>query len=204
MGLRLAGLSTYSSFGFATAIAVVDRGRRRADPGAGAVPLRRASAAPAAGSAAAGSRTEARRSPRVGRSGSADRPLPWAIGAALLMIAIALPALAMRTWPQDASRQSTETTTRRAFDLVADEYGAGANGPLTVVVDRSQLGAAEVDRVAAELEGRDDIVAVTAAGRLPRRRDQRSSRPSPRSVPPTSAPPAWSTTCGPRCPTAPS
>ena len=159
MGLRLAGLSTYSSFGFATAIAVVT------------VALAALTLVPVF-ARFAGLRLLPRRV-RKGRESTkapltarwaqrvAGRPLPWAIGAALLMLVIALPALDMRTWPQDASSQSTETTTRRAFDLVSDEFGPGANGPLTVVLDREETTPEEATQVAAELEARDDIVAVT-------------------------------------------
>jgi RND superfamily putative drug exporter len=131
MGLRLAGLPIYSSFGFATAIAVLSvmaaaltlvpvlcrfAGRRL-------LPRRVRKAR---------TRTRepltARWAAKVGR-----HPLPWAIAATVLMLGLAVPALDMRTWPQDPSSQSTEVTTRRAYDLVAAEYGAGANGPLTVV-----------------------------------------------------------------------
>jgi RND superfamily putative drug exporter len=161
MGLRLAGLSTYSSFGFATAIAVVTV----AAAALTLVPVL---------SRFAGLRLLPRRvrrgrervtTPLTARWAQrvAGRPVPWAIGAAVLMIAIALPALGMRTWPQDASSQSTETTTRRAFDLVSAEYGKGANGPLTVVLDRSTVGPGEVEQVRHELDARDDIVAVTPA-----------------------------------------
>ena len=39
-------------------------------------------------------------------------------------------SLGMRTWPQDAGSQPTSNTTRLAYDLVAAEFGPGANGPL--------------------------------------------------------------------------
>ena len=55
----------------------------------------------------------ARWAARVGR-----RPLPWALAAVLLMLTLAAPTLAMRTWPQDASNQSKDLTTRQAYDLV--------------------------------------------------------------------------------------
>ena len=97
---------TYSSFGFATAIAVRLRARRRA----------RCSCPPSAGSPARGccrrqgaprprprpaTPLTARWAARVGR-----RPLPWAIAAARSWCCSALPALDMRTWPQDPSTQS--------------------------------------------------------------------------------------------------
>ncbi|MET1058176.1 MAG: MMPL family transporter [Nocardioides sp.] len=159
LGLRLAGLSTYSSFGFATAIAVVTV----AAAALTLVPVFSRFAGRRLLPRKVRKGRESAKEPLTARWAQrvANRPLPWAIGAALLMIVIALPALGMRTWPQDASSQSTETTTRRAFDLVTAEYGPGANGPLTVVLDRSEVSASQAERIAQDLEARDDIVAVT-------------------------------------------
>jgi len=161
MGLRLAGLPVYSSFGFATAIAVLS-------VMAGALTLVPALCRFAGmrllprrvrrDRARAGVPFTARWAAKVGR-----RPLPWAIAATVVMLGLAVPALDMRTWPQDPSSQSTEVTTRRAYDLVATEYGAGANGPLTVVADRSVVSDGQVAGIASALGARDDIVAVTPA-----------------------------------------
>lgn len=164
MGLRLAGLPVYSSFGFATGIAVVSVmaasltlvpvlcrfAGRRLLPRA----VRRGTRSGAA---------QPTRLPLTARWAAkvAQRPLLWAMAAAIVMLTLGLPALDMRTWPQDPSSQSTELTTRRAYDLVSAEYGAGANGPLTVVVDRSRLDDGSVAALARELDARPDIVAVT-------------------------------------------
>ena len=161
MGLRLAGLPVYSSFGFATAIAVVSVMAAAltlvpalcAFAGLRLLPRR-------VRKARASTRVPltARWAARVGR-----RPLPWAIGATVLMLGLAVPALDMRTWPQDPSSQSTELTTRRAYDLVSAEYGAGANGPLTVVADRTAVSDESLSAVARALDARADIVGVTPA-----------------------------------------
>ncbi len=159
MGLRLAGLSTYSSFGFATAIAVV------------AVAAASLTLVPAL-SRFAGHRLLPRkvrrgrrpaRTPLTARWAArvARRPLPWVLAGTVVMLTLAVPTLSMRTWPGDSGSGSTELTTRKAFDLVADEYGPGANGPMTVVVDRERVAPAEVDRIATELAARADVVAVT-------------------------------------------
>jgi RND superfamily putative drug exporter len=165
MGLRLAGLPVYASFGFATAIAVVSvmatavtlvpalcglaghrvlprsvrRGGldRRDQPGTLDQPL------------------TARWAARVGR-----RPLPWALAAVVLLGTLAAPSIAMRTWPQDASSSSKELTTRQAYDLVAAEYGAGANGPLSVVVDLDRVPAASLDTLARSVGAVDGIERV--------------------------------------------
>lgn len=135
MGLRLAGLPVYSSFGFATGIAVV------------AVMATALTLVPALAGLA-----KHRLLPRRERRGEAPRrttkapltarwaavvgrrPLPFALAALLLLLGLAAPTLAMRTWPQDGSSNPSDSTTRLAYDLVASEYGAGANGPVTVVV----------------------------------------------------------------------
>ena len=58
------------------------------------------------------------------------------LAALVLMVALAAPALSMRTWPQDDSSKPAQNTGRLAYDLITAEFGAGANGPLTVVADR--------------------------------------------------------------------
>ena len=170
MGLRLAGLPVYSSFGFSTGIAVLSVmaasltlvpvlcrfAGRRLLPRA----VRRADRASEGGATATPSRMPltARWAAKV-----AKRPLLWAMAAAIVMLTLAVPALDMRTWPQDPSSQSTELTTRRAYDLVSAEFGAGTNGPLTVVVDRTRLDQGAVADLARNLMARADIVAVTPA-----------------------------------------
>ena len=158
LGLRLAGLPTYSAFGFATAIAVVCvlaaslvlvpalcrfAGHRL-------VPrkVRR-------GRAPTGTPLTARWASRVGR-----RPLPWAIGAASVMILLALPALDMRTWPQDSGSASEELTTRRAFDLISAEFGPGANASMMVVADLAEVSQREVAELGDELRTSPDLTFV--------------------------------------------
>ncbi len=161
LGLRLAGLPVYSSFGFATAIAVLSVMAAALTlvpalcrfAGMRLLPRRVRKAR-----VATRVPFTARWAARVGR-----RPLPWAIAATVVMLGLAVPALDMRTWPQDPSSQSTEVTTRRAYDLIAAEYGAGANGPLTVVADRTAVSDAKLEGIRAGLFARDDIVAVTPA-----------------------------------------
>jgi RND superfamily putative drug exporter len=171
MGLRLAGLPVYSSFGFSTGIAVLSvmaasltlvpvlcrlAGRRL---------LPRAVRRDARRGGDGVTTAEPARVPLTARWAAkvAKRPLGWAMAAAIVMLTLAVPALDMRTWPQDPSSQSTELTTRRAYDLVSAEFGAGTNGPLTVVVDRARLGETAVADLTRDLEARPDIVSVTPA-----------------------------------------
>jgi RND superfamily putative drug exporter len=75
----------------------------------------------------------------------ARRPWPYLIAAVALLLTLAAPALSMRTAFPDAGDESTGTTERRAYDLLADGFGPGINGPLLLVVDLRGPGAAAGD-----------------------------------------------------------
>ncbi|MCW6009686.1 MMPL family transporter [Micromonospora sp. CPCC 205371] len=75
----------------------------------------------------------------------ARRPWAYLIAATALLLTLAAPALAMRTAFPDAGDESTSTTERRAYDLLADGFGPGINGPLLLVVDLRSPGATAGD-----------------------------------------------------------
>jgi putative drug exporter of the RND superfamily len=60
---------------------------------------------------------------------------PWTIAgvAALTMLLIAAPATALRLGSSDASNDPANQTTHRAYELLAQGFGEGFNGPLLVV-----------------------------------------------------------------------
>jgi putative drug exporter of the RND superfamily len=60
---------------------------------------------------------------------------PWAIAgvSALVMLVIAAPATALRLGSSDASNDPAGQTTHRAYELLAQGFGQGFNGPLLVV-----------------------------------------------------------------------
>ncbi|MEU6868167.1 MMPL family transporter [Streptomyces sp. NPDC046876] len=68
--------------------------------------------------------------------------------AALVMAGLALPTLSLHLGTSDQGNNPETSTTRQAYDLLADGFGPGVNGPLTVV---------------ARLDGAGDRIAV---GRL--------------------------------------
>ncbi len=72
------------------------------------------------------------------------RPAVFATIAALVMIIIALPFFSMRLGSADAGTDASNTTTRKAYDLLAKGFGPGYNGPLELVArieNPSQLAA---------------------------------------------------------------
>jgi RND superfamily putative drug exporter len=65
------------------------------------------------------------------------RPWPWAIGAVILLVIITIPLFFITFGQLDAGTDPRSDTDRRAYDLIADGFGAGANGPITVLVSVS-------------------------------------------------------------------
>jgi RND superfamily putative drug exporter len=63
------------------------------------------------------------------------RPWPYLIVASAVLLALAAPALQMETGFPDAGDDSTSTTHRRAYDLLAEGFGPGFNAPLLIVAD---------------------------------------------------------------------
>ncbi len=63
-----------------------------------------------------------------------DRPWPWAIGAVALLAVITIPLFSIQFGQLDAGTDPTSDTDRRAYDLISEGFGPGANGPLTVVL----------------------------------------------------------------------
>jgi RND superfamily putative drug exporter len=121
-----------------------------------------------------------RRSPRLSRRGSAGTPAsghwlrwsyaiarhPWrgVIAGLGVMLALAVPALSLRAGSSDAGNDATHLTTRRAYDLIAKGFGAGANGPLSIVVRLPRAhDASAVSRVADSLRAERDITSVSPA-----------------------------------------
>jgi RND superfamily putative drug exporter len=84
------------------------------------------------------------------------RPWPYLLAATALLLTLAAPALWMRTGFPDAGDDTTNMSHRRAYDLLAEGFGPGVNGPVLVVVDLRAPGAtpgdvaALSDRIAAD------------------------------------------------------
>jgi RND superfamily putative drug exporter len=70
---------------------------------------------------------------RWGRKVS-DRPWPYGIAATLVLLVLAIPLFSMNLGQLDAGTDPAADSSRKAYDLVAQGFGPGANGPLTVVV----------------------------------------------------------------------
>jgi putative drug exporter of the RND superfamily len=61
----------------------------------------------------------------------------YAVGTTVLLLALAAPVLALRLGIPDDGTLPESRTERRAYDLVAEGFGPGVNGPLLIAVDLS-------------------------------------------------------------------
>ncbi|MEU6986449.1 MMPL family transporter [Streptomyces sp. NPDC046324] len=62
-------------------------------------------------------------------------PVPYAVGAAVLLLTATLPVLGLRVGLPDDGSLPHSRTERRAYDLVAEGFGPGTNGPLVIAAD---------------------------------------------------------------------
>ncbi len=65
------------------------------------------------------------------------RPWTAALSSALVLIVLAIPIFSIELGNADAGTDAKDTTTRKAYDLLAEGFGPGFNGPLLVVTDLS-------------------------------------------------------------------
>ena len=70
----------------------------------------------------------------------ARRPLPVAVLALVVLIALAWPATHMRLATSDASTYKKDDTTRIAYDLLKEGFGPGFNAPLLLAVELPKAG----------------------------------------------------------------
>jgi RND superfamily putative drug exporter len=91
----------------------------------------------------------------------ARRPLPVAVLALAVLIALALPALHMRLSTSDASTYKKSDTTRIAYDLLKQGFGAGFNAPLLLAVELEKPGdQAALQQIGAALREQRGIAQV--------------------------------------------
>jgi len=65
------------------------------------------------------------------------RPAVLAAAAAAVMVVLAIPVLSLRLGSSDQGNDPSSTTTRQAYDLLAEGFGPGFSGPLLLVAQTS-------------------------------------------------------------------
>ncbi|MFB6771940.1 MMPL family transporter [Streptomyces sp. NPDC056337] len=90
------------------------------------------------------------------------RPVAALLAGAALLGVVALPAASLEMGLPGDDSKPVSTTQRRAYDMIAEGFGPGHNGPLTVVVQADGDTGAEpaARRVARQIDGREDVAAV--------------------------------------------
>ncbi|UGQ12827.1 MMPL family transporter [Yinghuangia sp. ASG 101] len=91
------------------------------------------------------------------------RPLPVLLAAVAGLGALAVPVMDLQLGMPGDEAKSTASTERRAYDALADGFGPGFNGPLTVVVDARPAAdpAAAVSALSEKIAGTDGVVGVS-------------------------------------------
>jgi RND superfamily putative drug exporter len=90
------------------------------------------------------------------------RPWPAFVGGLLLLLVLAIPLLSIRLGFPDTGGSPTSDTTRRAYDLIADGFGAGANGPLVIAAEYPKgTDPAVLDRLATAARTTPGVAAAT-------------------------------------------
>ncbi|WP_314411154.1 MMPL family transporter [Streptomyces kroppenstedtii] len=89
------------------------------------------------------------------------RPRAIAAGALVVMTILALPVLSIRLGATDQGNHQDSTTTRQAYDLLAEGFGPGFNGPLQVVVDGGDK--AGTDALVSTIRSTDGVAQAAAA-----------------------------------------
>jgi RND superfamily putative drug exporter len=98
------------------------------------------------------------------------RPALFAAGAAVLLLVIAVPFLSIRLGSSDEGNDPSDTTTRQAYDLLAEGFGPGSNGPLMLVAKVPDKQAEQgFEAVLAAAKKTEDVASVTPATVIPGR-----------------------------------
>jgi putative drug exporter of the RND superfamily len=88
-------------------------------------------------------------------------PIVSGLGALAVLVLLALPVSSMRLLFTDAGNDPSNVTTRQAYDLLAEGFGPGSNGPLVVAVDLSGGGGRGViDDLSTAIGSTPDVAAV--------------------------------------------
>jgi putative drug exporter of the RND superfamily len=120
------------------------------------------------------------------------RPVLPAVVALVVVVLVALPFFSLRLGSSDQGNDPSGTTTRTAYDLLANGFGPGFNGPLLLVTDNAgPADAATLDHLATTVGAQPNVAKVVAPVSLPSHGGQTVSLIT---VYPTSSPQSATTT----------
>jgi RND superfamily putative drug exporter len=107
----------------------------------------------------------------------------YLVGSLALVLTLAIPMLSMRLGQPDAGNDPKSSTLRRSYDLLAEGFGPGTNGPLILSVDlRGAAGAVALPAISRAVAADPDVVSVAPAVLSPSR-ETAVIQVTPRSAP---------------------
>ena len=90
------------------------------------------------------------------------RRWPFAVGVLIVLAVLTLPLLTMRLGSSDAGADPPGSTTHKAYTLISDGFGPGANGPLLLAVTLpAPSGTADVRHLVAAIESDPGVGSVS-------------------------------------------
>jgi putative drug exporter of the RND superfamily len=90
-------------------------------------------------------------------------PWPAALSGLAIMAVLAAPVFSMRLASSDAGNNPTKDTTRKAYDLLAQGFGKGFNGPLQIVTELPKAGdSAALSQVTSTVSKNPGVASVGA------------------------------------------
>jgi RND superfamily putative drug exporter len=99
------------------------------------------------------------------------RPRRLAIAAGFFLVLLTVPFFSLRIGATDQGNDPAGTTTRRAYDLLAQGFGPGFNGPFQIAAEirpgHSEQDLATLERVRSAVASTPNVVAVSPVERSP-------------------------------------
>ncbi len=91
-------------------------------------------------------------------------PVRWAVSSTLILLFICVPVTQIRLGASDSGNDPVGTTTRQAYDTLAKGFGAGFNGPITMLADVSNQNSADAtSKIVETIKAQPDVAAVLPA-----------------------------------------
>jgi RND superfamily putative drug exporter len=119
------------------------------------------------------------------------QPWPWAIVSTGILVVLAIPLLSLHLGQPDAGTNPTTDSSRKAFDLVAEGFGQGANGPLTIVTQLPSQSSSANQQLLTQLQ--QDVAATSGVASVTKPVLNSSGNTAVLNVIPTTSPQASAT-----------
>ena len=91
----------------------------------------------------------------------ARNPVPALVLALVVLLVVASPVLSIRLGSADAGGNPETATSRRAYDLLSEGFGAGFNGPILIVFDVGGDSAPALEALPEQVEGLEGVAFAT-------------------------------------------